>query len=99
MSSGYEGMREIEKRLTNTVGVERDVRQVDNWVYEEANTTFIKDEEMLKRLMEKMVQTFLEASGRGYWESEENLGKLRQLYSEVEDEIEHIGQRLKFCKI
>ncbi|ONK60513.1 uncharacterized protein A4U43_C08F19280 [Asparagus officinalis] len=65
--------------------------QVDNLVYEEANMTFIKDEEMLKRLMEtnpnsfrKMMQTFLEASGRGYWEtSEENLEKLRQLYSEV----------------
>lgn len=100
MSSGYEGVREIEKRLTNTVGWSATSGQVDNWVYEEANTTFIKDEEMLKRLMEtnpnsfrKMVQTFLEASGRGYWEtSEENLEKLRQLYSEVEDKIEGIDR-------
>ncbi|KAJ6797515.1 magnesium-chelatase subunit ChlH, chloroplastic-like [Iris pallida] len=100
MSSGYEGVREIEKRLTNTVGWSATSGQVDNWVYEEANTTFIKDEEMLKRLMEtnpnsfrKMVQTFLEASGRGYWEtSEENLDKLRQLYSEVEDKIEGIDR-------
>ncbi|ONK60594.1 uncharacterized protein A4U43_C08F20260 [Asparagus officinalis] len=63
--------------------------------------TFIKDEKMLKRLMEtnpnsfrKMMQMFLEASGRGYWEtSEENLEKLRQLYSEVEDKIEGIDRR------
>lgn len=53
---------------------------------------------MRKRLMEtnpnsfrKMVATFLEANGRGYWDtSEENLQLLRDLYSEVEDKIEGI---------
>lgn len=98
LSSGYEGVREIEKRLTNTVGWSATSGQVDNWVYEEANSTFIADEDMLKRLLEtnpnsfrKLVQTFLEANGRGYWEtSEQNLEKLRQLYSEVEDKIEGI---------
>ncbi|XP_047308049.1 magnesium-chelatase subunit ChlH, chloroplastic-like [Impatiens glandulifera] len=100
LSSGYEGVREIEKRLTNTVGWSATSGQVDNWVYEEANTTFIKDEEMLKRLMNsnpnsfrKLLQTFLEANGRGYWDtSEENVDKLRQLYSEVEDKIEGIDR-------
>ncbi|KAK1316327.1 hypothetical protein QJS10_CPA05g00847 [Acorus calamus] len=99
MKSGYEGVREIEKRLTNTVGWSATSGQVDNWVYEEA-TRFIKDEEMLKRLLDtnpnsfrKLVQTFLEASGRGYWEtSEENLERLRELYSEVEDKIEGIDR-------
>ncbi|CAI0375016.1 unnamed protein product [Linum tenue] len=100
MSSGYEGVREIEKRLTNTVGWSATSGQVDNWVYEEANTTFIQDEEMMKRLMDmnpnsfrKLVQTFLEANGRGYWEtSEDNIEKLRQLYSEVEDKIEGVDR-------
>ncbi|KAL1330543.1 hypothetical protein AAHE18_12G117200 [Arachis hypogaea] len=100
LSTGYEGVREIEKRLTNTVGWSATSGQVDNWVYEEANTTFIQDEEMLKKLMNtnpnsfrKLVQTFLEANGRGYWEtSEDNIEKLRQLYSEVEDKIEGIDR-------
>lgn len=100
MSSGYEGVREIEKRLTNTVGWSATSGQVDNWVYEEANSTFIQDENMLSRLMNtnpnsfrKLIQTFLEANGRGYWEtSEENIEKLRQLYSEVEDKIEGIDR-------
>ncbi|KAG2683500.1 hypothetical protein I3843_10G032400 [Carya illinoinensis] len=100
MASGYEGVREIEKRLTNTVGWSATSGQVDNWVYEEANSTFIQDEEMLNRLMKtnpnsfrKLVQTFLEANGRGYWEtSEQNIEKLRQLYSEVEDKIEGIDR-------
>ncbi|KAL3339131.1 hypothetical protein AABB24_027984 [Solanum stoloniferum] len=100
LSTGYEGVREIEKRLTNTVGWSATSGQVDNWVYEEANTTFIKDEEMLNRLMNtnpnsfrKLLQTFLEANGRGYWDtSEENIEKLKQLYSEVEDKIEGIDR-------
>ncbi|ERN12648.1 hypothetical protein AMTR_s00025p00239420 [Amborella trichopoda] len=100
LSSGYEGVREIEKRLTNTVGWSATSGQVDNWVYEEANSTFIQDEEMLKRLMDtnpnsfrKLVQTFLEANGRGYWEtSQDNLDRLRQLYSDVEDKIEGIDR-------
>lgn len=100
MASGYEGVLEIEKRLINTVGSSATSGQVDNWVYEEANSTFIQDEEMLNRLIKtnpnsfrKLVQTFLEANGRGYWEtSEQNIERLRQLYSEVEDKIEGIDR-------
>lgn len=76
LSSGYKGVREIEKRLTNTVGWSATSCQVDNWVYEKANATFIKDEEMLNRLMntnpssfQELVQTFLEANGRENWET------------------------------
>merc|ERR1719230_84023 len=49
LSSGYEGVREIQKRLTNTVGWSATAGGVDNWVYEEANDTFINDEEMQRR--------------------------------------------------
>jgi magnesium chelatase subunit H len=98
LSHGYEGVRELSKRLTNTMGWSATADAVDNWVYEDSNTTFFKDEEMSKRLMNlnpnsfrKMVTTLLEANGRGYWEtSEENLDRLRQLYQEVEDRIEGI---------
>ena len=96
LKSGYEGTREITKRLRNTMGWSATAGAVDNFVYEDANETFIADEEMQKRLMETnpnafrdMVTTFLEANGRGYWEtSEDNLDRLRQLYSEVDDKIE-----------
>eukprot|EP00210_Caulerpa_lentillifera_P005048 g4821.t1 len=98
MASGYEGVREIQKRLTNTLGWSATSGQVDNWVYDDANSTFIDDPDMAKRLMDtnpnsfrKLVATFLEANGRGYWEaSEEQLEKLKQLYMEVEDKIEGI---------
>ncbi|MCH1928476.1 cobaltochelatase subunit CobN, partial [Shewanella sp. C31] len=58
MKSGYEGVREIEKRLTNTVGWSATSGQVDNWVYEEANATFIEDEAMRKRLMDTNPNSF-----------------------------------------
>ncbi|MEB3177673.1 MAG: magnesium chelatase subunit H [Nostocaceae cyanobacterium] len=98
LSHGYEGVRELSKRLVNTVGWSATAGAVDNWIYEDANDTFMKDEEMQKRLLNlnpnsfrKMVTTLLEANGRGYWEtSEENLDKLRELYQEVEDRIEGI---------
>ncbi|TVQ16913.1 MAG: magnesium chelatase subunit H [Leptolyngbya sp. DLM2.Bin15] len=98
LSHGYEGVRELSKRLVNTVGWSATAGAVDNWVYEDVNTTFMEDEEMQKRLMNlnphsfrKMVTTLLEVNGRGYWEtSEENLDRLRQLYQEVEDRIEGV---------
>jgi magnesium chelatase subunit H len=98
LSHGYEGVRELSKRLVNTMGWSATAGAVDNWVYEETNETFMKDEAMQQRLMNlnpnsfrKMVATLLEANGRGYWEtSEENLDRLRQLYQEVEDRIEGI---------
>lgn len=98
LSHGYEGVRELSKRLVNTMGWSATAGAVDNWVYEDVNTTFIEDAEMQKRLMNlnphsfrKIISTLLEVNGRGYWEtSEENLDRLRELYQEVEDRIEGI---------
>jgi magnesium chelatase subunit H len=98
LKSGYEGTREITKRLKNTMGWSATSGDVDNFIYEDANDTFIKDEAMQKRLLETnpnafrdMITTFLEANGRGYWDtSEENLARLQELYQEVEDRIEGV---------
>lgn len=83
LASGYEGTREITKRLRNTMGWSATAGEVDNFIYEDANSVFIKDPEMQKRLLDSnpnafrdMIQTFLEANGRGYWStSEENLDR------------------------
>merc|ERR1719393_845932 len=51
MGSGYEGVREIQKRLTNTMGWSATSGMVDNWVYEDANSTM---PEIQKRLTNTM---------------------------------------------
>jgi magnesium chelatase subunit H len=99
LASGYEGTREITKRLRNTMGWSATAGEVDNFIYEDANDTFIKDEAMQKRLLETnpnafrdMVTTFLEANGRGYWDTDEdNIERLQELYQEVEDRLEGIA--------
>ena len=98
LSHGYEGVRELSKRLVNTMGWSATAGAVDNWVYEDVNTTFIQDEAMCRRLIDlnpncfrRMVSTLLEVNGRGYWEtSDENLERLQELYQEVEDRIEGV---------
>ena len=98
LNSGYEGVREVAKRLNFTLGWSATSGAVDNFVYEEANETFINDAEMRKRLMDlnphsyrRIVGTLLEVNGRGYWEtSEENIQQLQELYKEIEDRIEGV---------
>lgn len=53
------------------------IDEVDNFIYEDANDTFMKDKEMRERLLNTnpnafrdMVTTFLEANGRGYWDTD-----------------------------
>ncbi|MCP9914875.1 magnesium chelatase subunit H [Cyanobium sp. ATX 6F1] len=99
LNSGYEGVREVAKRLNFTLGWSATSGAVDNFVYEEANETFINDSEMRKRLMElnphsfrRIVGTLLEVNGRGYWEtSDENIAQLQEIYQEIEDRIEGVS--------
>ena len=98
LDSGYEGVREVAKRLNFTLGWSATSGSVDNFVYEEANETFINDPEMRKRLLDlnpnsfrRIVGTLLEVHGRGYWEtSDDNIQLLQELYQEVEDRIEGV---------
>ena len=98
LDSGYEGVREVAKRLNFTLGWSATSGSVDNFVYEEANDTFINDPEMRKRLMDlnpnsfrQIVGTLLEVNGRGYWDtSDDNIEQLKELYQDVEDKIEGV---------
>lgn len=98
LNGGYEGVREISKRMRFTFGWSTTADAVDNFVYEDCNTTYIQDDEIKNRMLEAnpdalrdMVQTFLEANAKGYWDTdEENLQKLRDVYQECEDRIEGV---------
>ncbi|BEV36502.1 magnesium chelatase subunit H [Synechococcus sp. M16CYN] len=98
LNSGYEGVREVAKRLNFTLGWSATSGSVDNFIYEEANETFVNDSKMCKRLLElnpnsfrQIVGTLLEVHGRGYWQtSDDNIKQLQELYQEVENQIEGI---------
>lgn len=95
---GFEGVREIETRLSHTFGFSATANAVDGWIYKGAYDTFIGDEEMRERLqqlnpysLKGMVGRLLEANGRGFWDTDEaTLEHLKEIYAGLEDEIEGV---------
>jgi hypothetical protein len=74
LQHGYEGVRQIEAHLTNTMGWSATTGQVQPWVYQQLAQTFILDPEMRERLAQlnptasaKVAGRLLEASRRQYW--------------------------------
>ncbi|MEL7028588.1 MAG: cobaltochelatase subunit CobN, partial [Pseudomonadota bacterium] len=95
---GYEGVRNIENQVTNTMGWSATTGQVDPWVYEKISETFVLDEEMRRRLAElnpkasvRMANRLMEAHEREYWSpDEETLEALRRAGDELEDRLEGV---------
>jgi magnesium chelatase subunit H len=96
---GYEGVRQIEAHVTNTVGWSATTGQVAPWVYQSLTQTFVIDDEMRRRLAElnpvasaKVANRLLEAHERNYWTPDaETLAALRKAGEELEDRVEGIG--------
>jgi magnesium chelatase subunit H len=98
LAYGYEGVRQIEAHVTNTMGWSATTNQVEPWVYEQISKTFVLDPEMRKRLSElnpaasaKLTNRVLEAHERGYWRPDaETLAALRDAGDELEDRLEGV---------
>jgi magnesium chelatase subunit H len=98
MAHGYEGVREIEERLSNTYGWSATNDAVENWVYDDAAAVFMLDETMRQRMAAAnphataaFARRLLEANARGFWDaSDETLDKLREIYGSLEDQIEGV---------
>ncbi|MEM6411372.1 MAG: cobaltochelatase subunit CobN, partial [Pseudomonadota bacterium] len=96
---GYEGVRQIEAHVTNTMGWSATTGQVEPWVYQRLGETYILDEEMRRKLAElnpkssaKLAGRLLEACDRNYWTPDsETLEALRQAGDELEDQVEGIN--------
>ena len=98
LACGYEGVRQIEASVTNTMGWSATTNQVDPWVYEQISKTFVLDPAMRKRLADlnpaasaKLANRVLEAHERGYWRPDaETLAALRNAGDELEDRLEGV---------
>jgi magnesium chelatase subunit H len=102
LKHGYEGVRQIEVHVTNTMGWSATTGQVAPWVYQEITKTFMLDPEMRKRLAElnptasaKVANRLIEAHERNYWQPDaETLAALRRAGEELEDRIEGITEEM-----
>ncbi len=99
LDHGYEGVRQIEAHITNTMGWSATTGQVAPWVYQKLTQTFLLDEDMRQRLSDlnpkasaKVASRLIEASERNYWSpDEETLQALREAGDELEDKLEGVG--------
>ncbi|KAA6182835.1 magnesium chelatase subunit H [Thiohalocapsa marina] len=100
LKHGYEGVREIEVHVTNTMGWSATTGQVAPWVYQRMTETFVLDEEMRNRLAAlnptasaKVANRLLEAHERNYWQPDDaTLEALRRAGEELEDRLEGIAE-------
>ena len=98
LEHGYEGVRQIEAQVTNTLGWSATTAQVDPWVYQRISETFVLDDAMRNRLIElnpkasaRMANRLIEAHERNYWTPDAaTLEALRRAGDEIEDRLEGI---------
>jgi len=102
LEHGYEGVRQIEAHVTNTVGWSATTGQVAPWIYQQITKTFVLDPAMRERLGQlnaaataKVANRLIEAHERKYWQPDEaTLEALRQAGNELEDRLEGIPSRM-----
>jgi len=98
LKHGYEGVREIEAHVTNTLGWSATTGQVAPWVYQQIAETYVLDDEMRARLATlnpvasaRIANRLIEAQERAYWSPDEaTLEALRRAGDELEDRLEGI---------
>ncbi|MFN6996063.1 MAG: cobaltochelatase subunit CobN, partial [Aquincola tertiaricarbonis] len=98
LQHGYEGVRQIEAHVTNTLGWSATTGQVHPWVYQQLTETFLLDPVMRDRLARlnptassRVANRLLEASERAYWRPDaDTLAALRKASDELEDRLEGV---------
>jgi magnesium chelatase subunit H len=99
LAHGYEGVRQIEAQVTNTLGWSATTGQVAPWIYQQLTQTYMLDPQMREQLARlnpkasaKVANRLIEAHERQYWSPDSaTLEALRQAGEDLEDRIEGIG--------
>lgn len=98
LGHGYEGVRQIEATLTNTVGWSATAGAVQPWIYERITETFVLDEAMRDRMASlnptacaKVASRLIEAHRRGFWTPDAaTRDALDRAEEELEDRLEGV---------
>ncbi|MGF1543814.1 MAG: magnesium chelatase subunit H [Parvularculaceae bacterium] len=99
LSHGYEGVRQIEAPVTNTMGWSATTGMVDPWVYQKLSETYVLDEALRDRLAAlnpkacaRVANRLIEACERDYWRpDDETLLALRAAGEDLEDRLEGVA--------
>ena len=102
LKHGYEGVREIDAHVINTLGWSATTGEVSPWVYQELAETYVLDDDMRERLAAlnpkaslKIANRLIEATERKYWSPDKaTLDALRRAGEELEDRLEGISVEL-----
>ena len=102
LKHGYEGVRQIESHVTNTMGWSATTGEVAPWVYQQITETYVLDPVMRERLAQlnptaaaKVADRLIEAHERKYWTPDATtLAALRQAGDELEDRLEGVSMEL-----
>ncbi|WP_232628952.1 magnesium chelatase subunit H [Methylobacterium sp. Leaf118] len=98
LGHGYEGVRQIEATLTNTVGWSATSNAVQPWIYERITETFVLDTEMRERMAAlnptacaRVASRLIEAHRRGFWTPDAaTRDALDRAEEELEDRLEGV---------
>ncbi len=95
---GYEGVRQIEANVTNTMGWSATTGEVPAWVYQKITETYVLDTELRERLATlnpkacaRVANRLIEASDRKYWSPDpDTLAALKRAGEDLEDRLEGV---------
>jgi len=102
LKHGYEGVRQIETHVTNTMGWSATTGQVEPWVYQRLTQTYVLDAQMRERMAAlnptasaKIANRLIEAHERNYWSPDAaTLEALRRAGDELEDRLEGVATEI-----
>ncbi len=99
LEHGYDGAREVAKRVEYVLGLAATTGEVPSWVWDKIAERYLFDEKLRERMIEEnpwavheIAKRLYEAYARGYWKVKEDvLRKLKDISSEIEGLLEEKG--------
>lgn len=102
LKHGYEGVRQIEHHVSNTMGWSATTGAVEPWVFQQLTQTYLLDPVMRERLAAlnptasaKLASRLIEAHRRDFWRPDQaTLDALIDAEQHLEDRLEGVGMEV-----
>lgn len=90
------GGQEISDRFENIMGLAATTGSVEEWIYDDLEETYVKDENIKNKMQEnnpfaymEILEQLMEYKARGYWNaSQEQIDRIKEAYLENENNLE-----------